>query len=645
MSDFKIEQTFKQGLASQKAGDIQAARRLYAAILNAHPKHPDANHNMGLLCLAVNKVEASLPYFKTALEANFSSAQFWYSYIDALAKAGRFENAKQLLVQAKAKGAQGKPFQTLKKSIGTLEAEYKFKTGRCKKLFEDGDFNKVAMISGSLINIYPNLFEPYILCASGHQALGNNDLALENYKKALELNPDYAEAYNSMGTVLQSQGDYDSAIDSYERAIKIKPDYLEAYNGLGTALFDKQDFRGALCKYDEILKFKQDNQALHINKGSALRALGNCNEALESYKQAIKLDPSNALVYNNEGLTFNDLGSHLLAIDSFKKALKIKPDFSLANFNLGSTFLTLQNFEEGFRLLEYRWDLIQDNKQNIGTYLVTSKPSWDGESGQSVFVWAEQGVGDEIMFSSLIPELYDTCSQLIVQCDARLIPLFQRSFPKDIIYKSKRGDVSEDLYDFHIPIGSLAYKFRPSLESFGRTSGGYLVHDADKASMLRERLLESGAKILIGISWNTASPLVNASDRNIALPELARALNSSEVQLVCLQYGDVSNEIASLKKEFGIDVLQVSEIDNRDDIDGLASLIMACDRVVSTTNATVHLAGSLGAKVDVLLPISARWIWGTKGSQSTWYNTVTPHWQEVAGDWKDSLKSVLESVM
>ena len=178
MSDLKIEETFKQGLASQKAGDVQAARRLYAAILNVHPKHPDANHNMGLLWLSFNKVEAALPYFEAALEANFSSAQFWYSYIDTLAKAGRFENAKQLLVQAKAKGARGKPFQILKKSIGTLEADYKFKIRRCKKLFEDDDFNKVTTISGSLINIYPNLFEPYILCASGHQALGNNDLAL-----------------------------------------------------------------------------------------------------------------------------------------------------------------------------------------------------------------------------------------------------------------------------------------------------------------------------------------------------------------------------------------------------------------------------------------------------------------------------------
>jgi len=303
-----------------------------------------------------------------------------------------------------------------------------------------------------------------------------------------------------------------------------------------------------------------------------------------------------------------------------------------------------QSFEEGFQLLESRWKLTQDNKQNIGTYLVTSKPAWSGEVGQSVFVWGEQGIGDEIMYSSLIPELHSMCSKLIVQCDERLIPLYQRSFPADIIYKSTRGDVSEDLYDFHIPVGSLAGKFRTTLESFKKSSSGYLVHDESKTSQLRQVLLGGGTKALIGISWNTASPLKHANNRNIALSELAQALISPEVQLVCLQYGDVSHEIDNLKKDFGIDVLQVSEIDKRNDIDGLASLIMACDNIVSTTNATVHLAGSLGADVKVLLPFSARWIWGTKGSESTWYSTVTPYWQDVEGDWGNGLNSVSQSV-
>ena len=368
MSDFKIEQIFKQGLASQKAGDIQAARRHYAAILNAHPKHPDANHNMGLLCLAVNKVEASLPYFKTALEANFSSAQFWYSYIDALAKAGRFENAKQLLVQAKAKGAQGKPFQTLKKSIGTLEAEYKFKTGRCKKLFEDGDFNKVAMISGSLINIYPNLFEPYILCASGHQALGNNDLALENYKKALELNPDYAEAYNSMGTVLQSQGDYDSAIDSYERAIKIKPDYAEAYNNIGVALGCKREIDRAKSYYLSAIKVNPAYAEAYYNLGGIFAANDNFEAAIENYQKAIACNQHYAEAHNNIGMVLCKKGDYAAGQSSYRSAIKIKPDFSEPKYNLGVELLTQHNFQEGFQFLEQRWK----TRDNIGTYLVTS---------------------------------------------------------------------------------------------------------------------------------------------------------------------------------------------------------------------------------------------------------------------------------
>jgi len=404
------------------------------------------------------------------------------------------------------------------------------------------------------------------------------------------------------------------------------------------------DFDGSIHNYKQAIKYRPNYAEFYFNLGGALRHNSNFVEATNSYQKAINIRPDYAEAYINMGISLGRQGKRQQAIDSFRSAIKIRPDSTDAYYNLGFELIRAQNFEEGFQFLEHRWKLIQDNKYNIGKYLTTSKPAWDGEVGKAVFVWGEQGIGDEIMFSSLIPELHSMCSKLFVQCDERLIPLFQRSFPRDIIYKPTRGDVSEDLYDFHIPIGSLACKFRSSLESFDRTSSGYLVHNDIKTTVLRQSLLEGGAKTLIGISWNTASPLVHATDRNIALSELAQALNFPGVQLVCLQYGDVCHEIDSLKKEFGIDVLQVSEIDKRNDIDGLASLIMACDQVVSTTNATVHLAGSLGADVHVLLPISARWIWGTRGSQSSWYNTITPYWQDVAGDWSDSLKSVSESV-
>ena len=572
MVKLTIDQALKKAVEAHKVGAKKKADRMLRAILKAHPNHPDANHNMGVLSVSMNKVEAALPFFKTALEANFSVAQFWYSYISALISLGRFHDAKSLLTQATAKGAQGGPFDDLSKQISSLEELFQTEIERSKGLLDRGEFQEVIDVVQALVKTIPNLVDPYIVCGAAYDALEHYDLAIDSYKRAIKIRPDYVETYNSMGISLRAKMDFDDAIDSYKRAIKIKPDYAEAYNNMGSTLTRKGDFGGA--------------------------------------------------------------------IDSYKRALDIKPDFAEAHYNLGLELLRDHNFEQGFELLEHRWKI----KQDIGMELVTSKPLWGGERDQIVFVWAEQGIGDEIMFFSLIPELYSASSKLIVQCDQRLIPLFQRSFPKDIIYESRRSAVTEDLYDFHTPIGSLARIFRTSLESFRKTSDGYLRHDGVKTTQLRQKLLSGEAETLIGVNWKTASPLLHACERNIALHEIAEVLNSPKVQLVCLQYGDVSDEIDFLKEEFGINVLQVSEIDNRNDIDDLASLIMACDKIVSTTNATVHLAGSLGADVRVLLPFSARWIWGTHKSPRTWYNSITQYRQHLAGDWSGALQILSKDI-
>ena len=107
MTELLIDQALKQGVEAHKAGRVQEADRLYTAILKAQPKHPDANHNMGVLAVGVGKVEQALPFFKTALEANPAMAQFWLSYIDTLIKLEKFADAQAVLDQAKSKGARG----------------------------------------------------------------------------------------------------------------------------------------------------------------------------------------------------------------------------------------------------------------------------------------------------------------------------------------------------------------------------------------------------------------------------------------------------------------------------------------------------------------------------------------------------------
>ena len=107
--ELTIEQSLQEGIAAHKEGKLQDAERLYRAILQSQPLHPDANHNLGVLAVSVNKADAALPLLKTALEANPKIEQFWLSYIDALIKEKQFDNAKQVLEQAKTQGvAEGK---------------------------------------------------------------------------------------------------------------------------------------------------------------------------------------------------------------------------------------------------------------------------------------------------------------------------------------------------------------------------------------------------------------------------------------------------------------------------------------------------------------------------------------------------------
>ena len=118
--ELTLDQALQKGIEAHKAGKVQEADRYYTAILKAQPKHPDANHNMGVLAVGVGKVEEGLPFFKTALEANSSTAQYWLSYIDALIKLDRMTDAKSVFDQAKSKGAKGDNFDKLEERLDAI---------------------------------------------------------------------------------------------------------------------------------------------------------------------------------------------------------------------------------------------------------------------------------------------------------------------------------------------------------------------------------------------------------------------------------------------------------------------------------------------------------------------------------------------
>ena len=115
--ELTIDEALQRGIAAHREGKFQEADKFYTAILKAQPEHSDANHNMGVLAVSLNKVEASLPFFKTALDANPKVEQYWLSYIDALIKFGRLDEARSLLEQGKANGLQADKTQQFEEQL------------------------------------------------------------------------------------------------------------------------------------------------------------------------------------------------------------------------------------------------------------------------------------------------------------------------------------------------------------------------------------------------------------------------------------------------------------------------------------------------------------------------------------------------
>ena len=298
--ELTIEQALQQGIAAHKEGKLQDAERLYRAILQCHPTHHDANHNLGLLAVSVNKTDAALPLFKTALEANPKTEQFWLSYIDTLIKEHQFENAKQVLVQAKKRGLCGEKLNNLEAQLAPkIQIENVNNTSPSQQLlnslighYQKRQFSNAENLAVHITQDFPNHQFAWKVLAAVLGATGRKSEAVEANQKAVTLSPLDAEAHSNFGVLLQELGRLDEAEASCRQAIALKPDYAEA----------------------------------HYNLGNVLKELGKLDESEASYNQAIALKPEFAEAMLNLSFTQSYMNHLEAEIVSLQNVLKIDSD-------------------------------------------------------------------------------------------------------------------------------------------------------------------------------------------------------------------------------------------------------------------------------------------------------------------------------
>ena len=371
--------------------------------------------------------------------------------------------------------------------------------------------------------------------------------------------------------------------------------------------------------------------------------MGRIEDAVESYKHALSLDPDFADVHSNLGVAFLEMGQLDDARACQLKALDIDANCAEAHYNLGLLHLMAGRFREGWEQYAWRWRLDD----------YASKPEipvaeWDGSdlANKTILIWAEQGIGDEILFAGIIPDLIATGAKVIVESDPRLTPLYQRSFTGiECIAKGQlptSGSGYEDI-DFQVPVGDLGGWFRPDMASFS-TPSGYLKADPEQTADLSVRYHELFPdKHLVGISWRSSSVLTGGG-RSIRLVDLLAVLSHPRCAFVNLQYGDVADELDGLSRDHGIDVLVDPDIDPFGDIDGLSSQIAAMDSVFSIDNITLQLAGALGVQTWTLLMKTPDWRWMLDRDDSPWFPGMRLFHQEKSNDWHGVIERLTQAL-
>jgi tetratricopeptide (TPR) repeat protein len=467
----------------------------------------------------------------------------------------------------------------------------------------------------------------------------------------VEAEPRFADGWSNYGAALRESGRMDEAIAALERAVKLAPLAANAVSNLGIAYLSRNRFYEAIACQRRALELKPDSAEALTQLANALAGVGRWEEAEAAYRTAIEWQPGYPDAHNNLGMLRSERGDVAGAAASFRAALDLKPDFADATqnlgfllqqegrageaielyrralvsdprnaraaYNLGIALVSRQEFAEGWELCERRFDTLPPVTIRRA-FAVPALEARDLGAGRRIAVWKEQGVGDQILYATLLAELAARGERFVAEIDARLIPAFRRAHPDWQVVTPEESAAAFAQCDRHIAIGSLPRLLRRTLDSFEKQPQALLK----PPSPLGEGRGEGRPRL--GISWRTFQPKVRGELGKRKSSSLAAFLALSRAaDLVDLQYGETADERDAFAKAGGR-LERIEGLDLFNDLDGLLGAIEGCDAVVTTSNVTAHLAGSIGKRALVMF-LHGRppfHYWASPGARSLWYPSV-----------------------
>lgn len=415
-----------------------------------------------------------------------------------------------------------------------------------------------------------------------------------------------ARAHSSYGIIFMELNEVESAQEQFMKAISLDPANIEPYINLAKSYWYMEDLSQAIRWFDAALAIAPDRAELHLHLGIVLRDAGRPELALPYLQSAVVQSPANP---------------------------ELRYYLGMAQFALGQLDQAYENYE-------FRWA-----RRECGNKSQLAIPEWTGspQSGRSILVYREQGLGDEVVFATCLPDLVDRFKRVTYICHPKLKTLFARSFPQIEIRDLDSMLTLENLGnpDFQIPIGSLPRIFRKSIEDFP-DNRQLLMPDAEKVSLFRDRLPQNSKKLIVGIGWRSS---VKSLDRSSIYPQLEfwRPLFSLPgIVWVNLQYGDVSEEIKKAEHGFGAHIINFADVDHFDDLDSSAALMKACDIVIGPNSSTTFISAGVGVPTFRIFPYVDLFCMGT--DHDPWFPNIFPIKRHLGENWEMPIKRVADIV-
>lgn len=416
------------------------------------------------------------------------------------------------------------------------------------------------------------------------------DQAARECVALLDHNPDDSLALFLLGQIHAEAEHFGLAATVYRRVTQLRPEKAEGWNNLGMALEGLKRHGEAMQAFRKA--WGLDHRAAHASN------IGNCYLSQQDYRQAAEWA---------------------------RKALKIDAQCRSAQSVLGMASLALNDWATGWD----HYEATLGGKFRKETQY-QDEPRWDGTPGKTLIVYGEQGLGDEVMYASCLPDVARD-NRVVLECDRRLEGLFARSFPQVDVYGTRREAVDWlERYQFEgrCSIGTLPKFFRRSRAAFPGTP--YLVADPERVTQWRALF----KRPTIGLAWSGGSKHNKREHRSIGLQAFAPLIQALDADFVSLQYKDPTQEIQAS----GLPVKHYRRATQTDDYDDTAGLVAALDLVIGVHTSVHHLAGALGVPGIVLVPQHTLWLYA---QEFPWYASARLFRQGAGETWAQTIQRLI----